>query len=364
MRILSVVDGVGWSGTKEQTYLLARELSKRGFEVHMALAYEYKQMVERLSSYPVEFKFFEHHTKMARLNPANYYRLWKIIQEGKYDFVIANSPHTLDFVWTAYLFLREKPKLIAVKRTARKPNPLSLRLKYKRAHMVVAVSERVKEVMLEAGLKEERLRVIRSGVDLSRFYANKEEGIELRKRLKIPQDWKVFLNVANWNPPMKGQDKLIETFAKLKCQKCMLVLVGYETDIKAKEYAKVYGLEGRLLGVGYQEETRAFYNACDFFVLSSYLEGFPNALLQAMACGKPVITTLAGGAGEAVKEGKNGFTVEVGDWNGLLQKMERVLTLTDGEYEELSREAIKSAQDFSIEKTVEGYIKLFQELTA
>ncbi|RMH08296.1 MAG: glycosyltransferase [Aquificota bacterium] len=364
MRILSVVDGIGWGGTKEQTYLLARELSKRGFEVHMALAYEYTQMVEKLKGYPVKFRFFEHHSKNSRLNPANYYRLWKIIKEGGYDFVIANSPHSLDFVSVVYRFLKRKPKLIVVKRSARKPSFVSLKLKYMTADMIVAVSQKVKEVMLKAGVPEEKLRVIRSGVDLSRFYPDKEEGERLRKELGIPQDWTVFLNVANWNPPVKGQDRLIQTFSRLRCEKCLLLLVGYDTDIKAREYAKAYGLEGRLLGVGYQEETRPFYNACDFFVLSSYLEGFPNALLQAMACGKPVITTLAGGAGEVVKEGYNGFAVLVGDWEGLLQKMEKALSLSKEDYERLSYNAILSAKDFSIEKTVEGYVELFEELLA
>ncbi|MCS6875847.1 MAG: glycosyltransferase, partial [Aquificaceae bacterium] len=135
MRVLSVVDGIGWGGTKEQVYLLARELSKRGIDIHVALSYQYDLMVEKLSPYNVKLHFFENHNKYARFNPLNYYRLWKIINQFDFDVVIANSPHTLDFVRVVFAFLRKpkRPKLIVVKRTYRKSNRLSIELKYKYA---------------------------------------------------------------------------------------------------------------------------------------------------------------------------------------------------------------------------------------
>lgn len=62
MKVLSVVDGVGWSGTKEQVYLLALELSHH-VDFHMALSFEYIKMVEKSSPYEVKFHFFEHHSR-------------------------------------------------------------------------------------------------------------------------------------------------------------------------------------------------------------------------------------------------------------------------------------------------------------
>jgi hypothetical protein len=138
-----VVDGFGWSGTKEQVYLLARELKKREVDVELALAYQNKEMVEKLSPYGVVFRFFENHTKFNRLNPANYLRLYRVIKENNYHVVIANSPHAYDYVRLVYPFLKNKPKLVVVKRSARVPNLLSLKLKYAYADAVVGVSKAV-----------------------------------------------------------------------------------------------------------------------------------------------------------------------------------------------------------------------------
>ncbi len=100
----------------------------------------------------------------------------------------------------------------------------------------------------------------------------------------------------------------------------------------------------------------------DFFVLSSNLEGIAGSLLQGMATGKVVISTLAGGIGEYLKDGYNGFSVNVGDFESLLQKMEMALNLDKEEYDRISKNAINTAKEYSIENTAKRYIKLFKEL--
>ncbi|MFN3264160.1 MAG: glycosyltransferase, partial [Aquificaceae bacterium] len=65
IRVLQVVDGLGWGGTKEQTYLITRELSLRGIEVHVALSFQYELMVRKLREYPVKLHFFENHNRLS-----------------------------------------------------------------------------------------------------------------------------------------------------------------------------------------------------------------------------------------------------------------------------------------------------------
>ncbi|MFN3471680.1 MAG: glycosyltransferase, partial [Aquificaceae bacterium] len=77
----------------------------------MALSFQYDQMVNKLKGYNVKLHFFEKHNKLSRYNPFNYYRLWKIMKEGNFDIVIANSPHALDFVRVVMSFLKNRPKL-------------------------------------------------------------------------------------------------------------------------------------------------------------------------------------------------------------------------------------------------------------
>ncbi len=362
LRVLSVVDGFGWGGTKEQVYLLARELKKREVDVELALAYQNREMVEKLSPYGVVFRFFENHTKFNRLNPANYLRLYRIIKENNYHVVIANSPHAYDYVRLVYPFLKNKPKLVVVKRSARVPNPLSLKLKYAYADAVVGVSKAVVKSLASAGFPENKLYVIPSAIDLERFYPNREKGLSIRRQLGIPTDAKVFVNVANWNPPVKGQDMLIKTFSELKCPNCYLLLVGSLTDTEGNKLAKAYSVEKRVIGVGFRENPEDYINAGDYYVMSSYLEGLPNALLQAMACEKVVIATKAGGVEDFLKEGFNGFSVNVGDFNALRQKMEMVLKLSPEEYHQIGKRARETAMNFTPERTCQEYINLFQKL--
>ncbi|MEJ5339411.1 MAG: glycosyltransferase family 4 protein [Aquificaceae bacterium] len=363
IRVLQVVDGLGWGGTKEQTYLITRELSLRGIEVHVALSFQYELMVRKLREYPVKLHFFENHNRLSRLNLANYYRLWKILKEEEFDIVIANSPHALDFVRLSLLFLRKKPKVIAYKRTGKGSSQVSKLLKYSVADRIVVVDRTTLEKLRREGFFPERLVYIPSGLDLQRFRpVEKEKALEKRKELGIPPDWKVFINVANWNPEHKGQPLLIEAFSRLNCRDCILLLVGLQTDDYAPEYAKRYGLEGRLLGLGFREDVPELINMADFFVFSSYFEGVAGAVLQAMACGKLVISTLAGGIADYVKDGENALAVPVGDLHGLVQKMRRALGLSKEECESISRRAIETAREYSIEKTVDMYIELFREL--
>jgi len=360
MRILSVVDGIGWGGTKEQVYLLARELSKTAIETHMALSFEYTQMVEKLKEYGIKFHFFEHHHKLSRYSPANYYRLWKIIKENAFHVVLANSPHAFDYVRLVYPFLHKKPKLVVVKRSARVPNRISLKFKYAYADMVVAVSPAVKENLVRAGFPEQKVCVIESGIDTQRFRPDPLLGTQMREKLRIPLDAKVFINVANWNPKVKAQDRLIETFSKLSCRNCYLILVGIDTDHYAPKLAEKHGVKDRVLALGFREDVEALLNASDFFVLSSYLEGVSNALLQAMACGKVVISTKAGGIGQVIKYGENGFLVNVGDFDHLLKKMQRAIELSNEEIKKLSTLAVKTAEQFSISITADKYQDLFK----
>ncbi|MCX8076950.1 MAG: glycosyltransferase family 4 protein, partial [Aquificaceae bacterium] len=364
---LSVVDGIGWGGTKEQVYLLARELSKRGIDIHVALSYQYDLMVEKLSPYNVKLHFFENHNKYARFNPLNYYRLWKIINQFDFDVVIANSPHTLDFVRVVFAFLRKpkRPKLIVVKRTYRKSNRLSIELKYKYADVIVAVSEELRDLLIESGLDKEKIRVIRSGNDLERFRPLPEEfRIAKRKQLGIDEKQIVFINVANCIPHQKGQHILIQAFSRLNCENCVLLLLGHETEkcLKLVDEEILRNTKGKIIPLGFRHDVEEFINMSDYLVVSSLFEGIANSLVQGMACGKVCIATDCGGIANYLRDGYNGFLIKPGSVNELVSAMQKVMKLSKDEYKSISERAIETSKEMDINKTVDKYISLFKEL--
>ena len=362
MKVLQVVDGTGWGGTKEQVYLTTRELKKQGIDVHIALNFEYYEMIEKLKPYHVPIHFFEENKPNARYRWSNYKRLINIVNQNNFDIVVANSPKAMDYVSISSLFFKNKPRIVAVRRSGRVPSFLSKWLKYSKADKIVVVSQQVADLLKDKNFFPERLRVIKSGVDLERFKPNPEVRASKRKELNITEKDKVFINVANWQVQVKAQDKLIEAFSKIKRDNVKLILVGLDTDKYALEYAKRFSVEDKVIGLGYRKDVPELLNMADYFVLSSNLEGIAGALLQAMAVGKVVISTLAGGIGEYLIDGYNGFSAPVGDFETLKEKMIKALNLSEEEYKTISENAIKTASKYSIQNTAKGYIDLFKEL--
>ncbi len=362
MKVLQIVDGTGWGGTKEQVYLTTRELKKQGIDVHIALNYEYDEMIEKLKPYNIPIHFFEENKPNARYRWSNYKRLIEIVNKNKFDIVVANSPKAMDYVNISSIFFKPKPKIVAVRRSGRVPSLLSKVLKYSKADKIVVVSEDVKKTLEKSNFYPEKLVTIKSGIDLERFKPNLEIKNLKRKELNIKEEEKIFINVANWQTQIKAQDKLIEAFSKIESNNIKLILVGIDTDKNVPIYAEKFKVENKVLGLGFRKDIPELLNMADFFVLSSNLEGIAGSLLQAMATGKVVISTLAGGIGEYLKDGYNGFSVNVGDFEGLSKKMEMVLNLSKEEYERISKNAILTAKDYSIENTAKGYTKLLKEL--
>jgi len=89
--------------------------------------------------------------------------------------------------------------------------------------------------------------------------------------------------------------------------------------------AKTAGLEGTVRFLGQRRDVPDLMRRFDCFVLSSVIEGMPNALLEAMALGRPVVTTSAGGSAEVVVDGESGFVVPPADPAALAAAVERVL---------------------------------------
>ncbi len=362
MKILQVVDGIGWGGTKEQVYLTTKELKKKGVDVHIAISFQYDLMKEKLKPYNIPVHCFEDYGKKARYKWSNYKRLISIIDKHKFDIVIANSPHAFDYVRVTKVFTKHKPKIINVKRSGRLPSLLSKYLKYSAADKIVVVSKSVENFLREKGFFPEKLVTIESGIDLNRFKPVPKKKGYLRKKLGFPEDKKIFVNVANWNPSVKGQDKLIEAFSKADLKDALLVLVGQDTEKYALDIARKYNIEDKILPLGFRTDIPDILNASDFFVLSSFLEGIAGALLQAMATGKVVLSTLAGGIDEYLIDGFNGFSVPVGNFSLFSEKLKKLANLSEEEYIKISKNAVKTASRYDIDKTAEKYISLFGEL--
>ncbi len=362
MKILELIDGPGWCGTKEQTYLVTRGLS-RHHQVEIAMHSEQHEMRQRLQGIVAIHQYEQpddRRNPLTRLRIGR--RLYHILQRGRFDAVVANSARAYQQLLGVLPWLSRRPLVIAMRRSGYLPNVFSKHLKYRFADRIVVVSDEVTAQLKQHGFWPEKLVSIPSGIDLSRFRPGNEYRQSKRQELGLGETDKVFINVANWQPWRKGQDLLLEAFRQLPGEH-KLLLVGQQTDApEARDTLARLGLEQRVLGLGFRTDVEQLLQAADYFVFASRSEGIAGAVLQAMASGKVVLSTAAGGIGNYLRDGRNGFLVAVDDHTAFLQRLHRMLELDVATYHKMSQDAVESAQAYSIDVNVERWHRLLSEL--
>jgi glycosyltransferase involved in cell wall biosynthesis len=180
---------------------------------------------------------------------------------------------------------------------------------------IVTVARALKDRLVALGLPEERVEVLRNGVDLKFFRQTDRDGS--RRRLGFRRA--TLLSVGNL-VPLKGHDLAIRALTLLP--EMDLVIVGDGPERKAlAALAEESGLHDRVSFAGAlaQEELREYYCAADALVLASSREGWPNVLLEAMACGTPVVATRVGGTPEVVSAPHAGVLMTERTSEGLAQ---------------------------------------------
>ncbi|HLX04375.1 MAG TPA: glycosyltransferase, partial [Candidatus Binatus sp.] len=177
-----------------------------------------------------------------------------------------------------------------------------------RARRVLCVSAALRERALEIGIPESSIEVSRNGVDTAVF--DIRDRTESRRRLGLASSDPLLLCVGNLVPE-KGHDLAIEALSRL--DGCRLLVIGEGPQRPQLEMlAKRRGVTARVSFMRSmpQEALVDAYAAADVLVHPSLREGWPNVVLEALACGTPVVATLAGGIREIVRDAASGIVVE------------------------------------------------------
>lgn len=181
----------------------------------------------------------------------------------------------------------------------------------RKADFVVALSAELRALVLGLGVAPERCRVVLNGVDLSRFHPEERECS--RRRLGLPPGRRIIVSVGSLIE-RKGHHELVRIMPGLSASGDVdLFIVGGanpEGDYSSVLRAMIAGLglaNVHLVDKVEHEALPDWYNAADLFCLATRGEGCPNVVLEALACGTPVVVTDVGAVGELVVEGENGF---------------------------------------------------------
>ncbi len=230
---------------------------------------------------------------------------------------------------------------------------------------VVAVSQTVRRWLLAHGVPADRVTAIANGIDVDGLRRRAAQGPSLRHLLGLPGGAPVVGTVANLHP-RKGLDTLIAAVARLHAgwPEMHLAVIGRDDGMSARlrKLAEEAGVGASVHLMGARDDVPALLSQFSVFVLPSRVEGMPIALLEAMALGVPVVVTPVGGIPEAVKDGRDGIHIPVGDFRALALAMDRLLRAPE-EAARFGRVAARRiAQEFSLERMAGDHARLYDTL--
>ena len=234
----------------------------------------------------------------------------------------------------------------------------------KKADKIIVVSNATRNYVLSLGADAKKIEVMHNGVDLQRFRLLSGIKQQMREKLGIPEDACVALTVRRL-VYKNGIDTLIESanIAIKKNPRLVFVVVGKGPDSGEvqRKIAQV-GIQRnfKLAGFVSDEDLPLYYNTADFFALPSKSgEGLPLVLMEAMACGLPVIATNVGGTSEVLNE-KYGKMVKP---NNPVALADAILEFSNKDLLILKKEVRRMMEkEHSWNKNVEKLAKIYEEL--
>ena len=227
-----------------------------------------------------------------------------------------------------------------------------------RLKAVICISQMVRnEIRAAFAIDDERLHVIYNGVDLERFHPRLQaHRAEVRSSLGLSAETPLFLFVGS-GYERKGVAALLR---QLPAGANLLVVGKDRRQARYEALAASLGIADRVRFAGPRKDVERLYGAADAFVFPTIYEPFGNVVLEAMACGLPVLTTSACGAGELVRAGENGYVCDAFDERALADALHR---LCNREHLAAMRPAARTtAEAFSLGAMAERMVGLYRSL--
>ena len=208
----------------------------------------------------------------------------------------------------------------------------SLTFRNKKTRAFIVPSNFVKEQLTGIyHVDEDKIIVVRNGVDLSRFYFSEEEKKALRKKINIGDNVIAFCFVST-NHRLKGLQFLLRSLKILKDKgyEFRLVVAGSGDDNYFLKLIKRLDLEDCVIWLGKRRDIENVYRACDVLVYPTLFDAASSVVLEAMACGLVPLASRYNGTTEVIKEGENGFVIkDPTDLDEIAERLQYILKNRD-----------------------------------
>lgn len=305
MKILLATSSTGWSGGQHQVYLLAKGLIKRGNTVFVITSHK-SELGKRLSSEGIPIRYL-------RMNKeADIFSIAKIhgfLRKERFDAINVHRPTAHTILMLANIFLSKPSKFFVTRRVPYGiPSRISAKIKYEWfVDKIIAISNSVKQSLINTGVKKEHIEVIPDAIDIDYF-----ESSRVKPAQELIHNGPIIGTVGNANK-QKGHSYFIAAIPRIlnKYPNALFVDVGVgEQDKELIELATKLGIKDKIIFTGFKHDVRPYLKAMDIFVFPSIIEGLGTSLLEAMAMQKPVVVSNTGGMVDIISDKENGIFIQ------------------------------------------------------
>lgn len=316
LTILHTESSVGWGGQEHRTFKEMVGLKKLGHRI-LLLTRAGARLAARAREVGIET--FEIPIYNA-FDMRAMWRIYRLIKAQRVDVVNTHSGH--DSILGG---LAGRLAGIKVVRTRHLALPITSKLTYSvLPHHVVSVSNFVRSYLIDAGIPEQQVSTVYTGVDPEQLKVDGEPS--LRRELGLPDSAKLVLTVAIMRTE-KGHRFTIQAAPRIlaACPDTYFIFAGdgpLFDELKGQVAAA--GLADRIRFLGLRRDIANVLASCDLFLLPTEQEALGTAFIEAMAMGLPVVTTTVGGIVDIVEEGQTGYLVPPRDLEVLADRLGRL----------------------------------------
>jgi len=217
------------------------------------------------------------------------------------------------------------------------------------------------EIVHHYAVRPEILHVIPNGVDSERFHPGLRATFRdpVRRKFGIPHN-AVMLTIIGSGFQRKGVGPLIQALAQAPSGAHLLVVGKSRHAARYRRLPQRLGLAGRVHFAGPQEDPRPFYAAADIYAHPALYDPAPNAVLEAMACGLPVIVSAKTGNSDIIRSQRAGMVCDALDIGAIAEAIGRLRD--PSQRSETGENALRTAETFSLTRMTDAYLALYREL--
>jgi len=312
VRVLQIDSGREWRGGQNQVRLLCRELAREGVD-QILVTKRGSELAQRAAA---DGTAVSETPWRWGLDPRALFRINRLVSRFKPDILHAHDSHAL---WMAPR--DTDARVVATRRVDFHVGRVST---WRWTDRIIAISEAVKRVLAADGIPATEVTVVPDGVDPDEIRRAAAEPARIRAFLRLPPGTALAVNVAAL-VDHKDQRTLIRAAQHASSTRPDLHwAIAGDGELRGSLAAEIarLGLADRVHLLGYVERADALIREADVFVMSSKEEGLGSVILNALALGKPVVATAAGGIPEILPAAN---LVPVGDSAALAGKVVAML---------------------------------------